>query len=316
MTVKKLNLPFTGIRSFGRTPIVTNLDELDADIAVYGMPFDLGTQYRAGARFGPNGIREGSCLCQFSPHTSYDHDDDTTYFGPQWKIVDCGDVDMLHGDVDACFTNIRQMVRKIVSRGAIPFGLGGDHAVTIPVLQALDNIGPFAIVQLDAHLDFVNDVAGQKNGQGSPMRRASEMGYIQGMAQLGIRGTGSSSVSDFADAKAYGSVILSVEQIRSIGIAETLRRIPASANYYITIDIDGMDASVAPGTGTPSPGGFYYPEVRKILKGIAEKGNIIGCDLVEVAPHYDHSEITSQLAAMILRDLMAFILKRKERAGA
>ena len=316
MVANRVNLPFTGIRTFGRSPLVTDLDRIDADIAVYGVPFDLGTQYRSGARFGPNGIREGSSLCRLSPHWVYDHEDDEAYFGPDWRIVDCGDADMIHGDVETCFENVRKTVRQIVSSGAIPFGMGGDHAVTIPILQALESVGPFTVVQFDAHLDFVDNVAGQKNGQGSPMRRASELSYVSGLAQLGIRGTGSSSATDFADAKRYGSLILSADQIREIGIEETLGRIPKSQRYYVTIDIDGMDASVAPGTGTPSPGGFHYPEVRKLLKGISEMGDIIGCDLVEVAPQYDHSEITVQLAAILMRDVMAFILKKKERARA
>jgi agmatinase len=311
MAYTKVGLPFGGIRTFSRAPLVMDLDELDADIAVFGIPFDLGTQYRSGARFGPNGIREGSSLCRVSPHIVFDHEDDEAYHGPDYKIVDCGDVDMLHGDTEFCFENIREFVRKIISQNAIPAAMGGDHAITTAILQALDNIGSFVVVQIDAHLDFVDNIAGQKNGQGSPMRRASELSYVTGMAQLGIRGSGSSSMSDFADAKAYGSVILSTNQVRDIGIEETLLRIPQSEQYYVTVDIDGMDAAIAPGTGTPSPGGFHYPELRRLLKGVSKKGSIIGFDIVEVAPQYDQSEITTQLAAVIMRDLMSFILKER-----
>ena len=309
----KLNLPFTGISSFSSTPIVVDLNELQADIAVYGMPFDLGTQYRSGARFGPRGIREGSRLCSVSPKTAYDHEEDEHYFGPDWTIVDCGDADMVHGDLEQCFDSIRDMVRAITAKGAIPAGMGGDHSVTIAALEGLADQGPFTVIQFDAHLDFVDDRHGQKNGQGSPMRRAAEMSHVNGMAQLGIRGTGSSGYQDFVDAKDYGSVILSVQQIREIGIEETLKRIPQDDNYYVTIDIDGMDAPLCPGTGTPSPGGFYYNETRALLKGIAAKGAIIGFDMVEVAPVYDHSEITTQLAARMMVDVMAFILKEKEK---
>ena len=280
---------------------------------MYGMPFDLGTQYRSGARFGPRGIREGSCLCSVSPASAYDHEEDEHYFGPDWAIVDCGDADMVHGDLEQCFDNIRDMVRAIAARGAIPAGMGGDHSVTIAALEGLADHGPFTVIQFDAHLDFVDDRHGQKNGQGSPMRRAAEMSHVNGMAQLGIRGTGSSGYQDFVDAKAYGSVILSVQQIREIGIEETLKRIPQDKKYYVTIDIDGMDAPLCPGTGTPSPGGFYYNEARALLKGIAAKGDIIGFDMVEVAPVYDHSEITVQLAARMMVDVMAFILKEKEK---
>jgi agmatinase len=117
---------------------------------------------------------------------------------------------MLHGDTEFCFENIREFVRKIISKNAIPAAMGGDHAITTAILQALDSIGSFTVVQIDAHLDWVDNIAGQKNGQGSPMRRASELPYVNGMAQLGIRGSGSSSMSYFKDAKEYGSVIMNL----------------------------------------------------------------------------------------------------------
>jgi agmatinase len=311
---ERLNLPFTGIPSFGRVPIVTDLDSIDADVAVIGFPFDLGTQYRSGARFGPKGIRDGSVLCIMSPESAYDHETDEDYFGPQWRIVDCGDIDMVHGDLEQCFDNARDAIRQIVARGAMPVTLGGDHSITIPILEALSDQGPFGIIQFDAHLDFVDERHGQKNGQGSPMRRASEMEHVTGMAQLGIRGTGSSRRNDFEDAREYGSVILSTAQIRELGIPKTLDMIPKCERYYVTIDIDGMDASVAPGTGTPSPGGFFYPEIFRLLKGVAGLGEIVGFDITEVAPMYDPTEVTSQLAARIVTDFMGFILKQRESA--
>ncbi len=312
---ERLNLPFTGIPSFGRVPIVTDIDSLDADIAVIGFPFDLGTQYRSGARFGPKGIRDGSVLCLLSPNTAYDHETDEDYFGPQWRIVDCGDIDMVHGDLEQCFDNARDTIKKIVAKGAMPVTLGGDHSITIPVLESLAEFGPFGVIQFDAHLDFVDERHGQRNGQGSPMRRASEMAHVTSIAHLGIRGTGSSGRQDFDDARAYGSVILSTEKIRELGIQATLDRIPKCDRYYVTIDIDGMDSSIASGTGTPAPGGFFYPEIFHLLKGIAGLGEIIGFDLTEVAPMYDTSEVTSQLAARIVTDFMGFILKQREIQG-
>lgn len=310
-----LDLPFTGITSFYKYPVAPDLDRFDADVGILGLPLDITTQYRPGARFGPRGIRGSSVLFAPGPQGAYDPDADEVFLGPPWRIVDCGDVDMVHGDLAQCFANIRDAVAKIAGAGGMVVGIGGDHSVTIPVLEALADKGPFGLIQFDAHLDFVDERHGQRHGQGSPIRRASEMAHVTRIAQLGIRGTGSSSPQDFADARAYGSVIMSPTQIRRLGIAETLKRIPACARYYVTIDIDGMDPAIACGTGTPSPGGFTYDEMRALLEGISGMGEIVGFDLTEVAPVYDPTELTTQVAARVVLDFIAFILKARERRG-
>ncbi|MGF7158853.1 agmatinase [Rhodoligotrophos appendicifer] len=315
MARPKLNLPYTGITSFGKFPILTDLSTFDADVGILGIPFDMTTQYRSGAKMGPRGVRDSSSIYSFGLGGSYDPERDDVYLGEPWRIVDCGDADMVHGDLQACFENTRDAVKEISDRGGMVVGIGGDHAVTIPILQGLADQGPFGIIQIDAHLDFVDQKAGQRFGHGSPMRRASEMDHVTGMAQLGIRGIGSSGRSDFDAARAYGSVIMSPKEIRAAGIAETLRRIPQCDQYYVTIDIDGIDPSIAWGTGTPSPGGLYYDEVNALLEGIAKKGKVIGFDLVEVAPCYDTSGLTGQVAARIILDLIGFALKERERAG-
>lgn len=309
----RLNLPFTGIASFCKYPIVQDLENLTADVAVIGVPYDMGTQYRPGARFGPRGIRDASTLYSFGLAGSYDPERDDVFLGPPWVIVDCGDVDMVHGDLAQCFANIREAIGTIVRRGAMPVVLGGDHSITIPVLEALAPAGPFAVVQIDAHLDFVDQRAGQRYGHGSPMRRASEMPHVQGMAQIGIRGLGSSRKEDFEAARAYGSVIVTMRELRALGVAGVLERIPAAERYYVTIDIDGIDPSIAPGTGTPSPGGLSYEEARDLLEGLAAKGEVVGFDLVEVAPVYDPTGLTSQVAARLVLDFIGFVLKQRER---
>ncbi|AJY73896.1 arginase [Paenibacillus beijingensis] len=308
-----LNLPFTGICSFAKYPICTDLDQLDADVAIIGVPYDMGTQFRSGTRFGPRSIRESSTLYSFGLNGSYDPERDEMFLAPPWRIVDCGDVDMVHGDLQQCFENIEAAVRKIISKGAMPVVLGGDHSITIPVSKALDSLGPVCAIQIDAHLDWADHRSGQRFGHGSPMRRMAEMDHIQGMAQLGIRGIGSSIKGDFDDARAYGSVILSPREMRKLGIEGVLERIPDAERYFLTIDIDGIDPSVAPGTGTPSPGGLYYDEVNELLEALAKKGEIVGFDFVEVAPAYDHSGMTGQVAARLTLDLIGFILKEREK---
>ena len=307
-----LNLPFTGITSFGKYPICTDLNELDADVVVIGIPYDMGTQWKSGTRMGPRGMREGSTLYSFGLDGAYDIEKDIMYLGPDCKVVDCGDVDMVHGDLEQSFENVEESIRKIVATGAMPVVMGGDHSVTIPVGRALDSIGTFHVIQIDAHLDWADHRSGQRYGHGSTLRRLAEMDYVDKMFQFGIRGISSSKKEDVDAARAYGSEILSPRQMRKMGIDAVLDLIPEGENYYVTIDIDGLDPSLAPGTGTPSPGGLYYDEVNELLEGIAKRGNVIGFDLVEVSPPYDPTGITSQVGARLILDFISFILKEKE----
>lgn len=307
---EELDMPYTGITSFRKYPVCTNLDELDADVAIIGVPNDISTAWRSGARMGPRSIREQSSLYAFGPN--YDPETDTDYFGDQWKIVDCGDVPMVNGDLEQCHENTEEAIRKIIDKGAIPVVLGGDHAITIPVAYALEKHERVNVVQIDAHLDWLGEVSGQRFTLSHPMRRMSEMDHINQMAQLGIRGVGSSQREDFEEARAYGSLIYSPRQLRKIGIEEALKTMPEGEKYYVTFDIDGLDASVAPGAGSPSPGGFYYDEAKDILQHIAKKGEVIGFDFVEVNPLYDPTGVTSQIAARLIIDFLGFILKEKE----
>ncbi|MGF6949209.1 agmatinase [Neobacillus sp. B4I6] len=307
-----LNLPFTGICTFGKYPVCSDINQLDADVAVIGVPNDMGTQWKSGARMGPRGIREGSTLYSFGLNGAYDIEKDITYLGPRWKVVDCGDVDMVHGDMMQCHENTEEAIRKIVSKGAMPVVLGGDHSITIPVGKGLEELGPFHVIQIDAHLDWADHRSGQRYGHGSCIRRLSEMDHVQKIFQFGIRGISSSLKEDVDAAREYGSVILSPRQIRKMGIESVLELLPEGEKYYITLDIDGLDPSVAPGTGTPSPGGFIYDEVNELLEGIAKRGKVIGFDLVEVAPPYDPAGMTGQVGARLALDLLSFVLKEKE----
>lgn len=304
----------TGICSFMKKPICDDLDQLDADVAVLGVPYDMGIQYRSGTNQGPECIRAGSKLTAFTNDDGvYDPDRDEMFLDSRWKIVDCGDADIVHGDLEQSFRNIEESVRKIVAKGAMPVVMGGDHSITIPVVRALDSIGPVCVIQIDAHLDWCNERSGQKLGQGSPMRRISEMKHVNGMAQVGIRGLGSSMKSDFEDARSYGSVIVSARDVKKKGIEYALSRIPKADHYYITYDIDGTDPSLVTGTGTPSAGGLDYYEINDLLYGITKMGDVVGFDLVEVAPQYDHSGYTGIFAARMMIEFMGYILKSKEK---
>ncbi|MCB2127239.1 MAG: agmatinase [Rhodobacteraceae bacterium] len=303
----RLNLPFVGISTFGKRPYVEDWSSIDAHAAILGAPFDFGTQFRPGARFGPRAVREASTLFSFGHAGAYDHEDDRTYLGPSVRIVDIGDADIVHTDTERSHANIETGVRAILKAGALPVVIGGDHSVNIPCIRAFDGEGPIHILQIDAHLDFVDERHGVRHGHGNPMRRAAERPHVTGLTQLGIRNVSSTAREGYDAARAMGADILSVRQVRKLGVAGVLARIPRDARLYVTIDIDGFCPSIAPGTGTPSHGGFLYYEVLEILQGVARAHDIVGIDLVEVAPDYDPTGSTAILAAQVLLNLLGFV---------
>ena len=308
----RLNLPFVGLCSFGKYPYQPDWDAIDADFAILGAPFDFGTQFRAGARFGPRGIREASTLFSFGHAGAYDHEDDVTYLeNDKVRIVDIGDADIIHTDTIKSHANIEYGVRAILNAGAVPIVLGGDHSVNIPCINAFAGEEPFHLVQIDAHLDFVDERHGVRSGHGPPLRRAAENPCGPGVSQIGTRTVSSTARDGYEDARAMGSDIQSVRQFRAMGVDGMLARIPAGVRYYVTIDIDGFDPSVAPGTGTPSHGGFLYYEVLELLDGLTKRGSIVGVDLVEVAPDYDPTGSTQTLAAQLLLNLIGRIAENR-----
>ena len=303
----RLNLPFVGIATFAKAPYVADWAELDAHAAIIGAPFDFGTQYRSGARFGPRAVREASTLFSFGHAGAYDHEDDRTYLGPNIRLADMGDADIIHTDTKASHQNIESAVRAALAAKALPVTIGGDHSVNIPCINAFSDEPPIHILQIDAHLDFVDERHGVRYGHGNPMRRAAEKPYVTGLTQVGIRNVSSTAKEGYEAARAMGSDILSVRQMRALGPKATAGRIPKDARVYITIDIDAFCPSIAPGTGTPSHGGFLYYDVLELLQHVARSHQIAGIDLVEVAPDYDPTGSTSILAAQILMNLLGFI---------
>ncbi len=306
--MEHLNLPITGICSFGKYPICTDLSQLDADIAVLGVPVDFSVGYMSGARLAPRRVREASTQYGRGDAGFYDFENDCMRLAAPLKIVDCGDADILQADPHYTFDAVVESVKAIVQRGAVPIVIGGDHSISAPVGKALEAIGEeVCVVQIDAHLDWTDHVGPLKYGNGSPMRRMSEMPHIGPMAQIGLRGIGSSRKSDFDAAKAYGSVLISAREAHAIGVEGILAKIPTAKNYYITVDIDGFDISIAPGVASPYPGGLLFNQVCDIISGVAQKGRIVAADLVEISPPVDPSGSTVRLGALTLFHIMSQI---------
>ncbi|MEW9307453.1 agmatinase [Labrys neptuniae] len=312
----RLNLPFVGISTFAKRPYVADWRHIDADVAILGAPFDFGTQFRAGARFGPRAVREASTLFSFGHAGAYDHEDDRTYLPASVRMVDIGDADIVHTDTQKSHANIEAGVAAILDAGAMPVVIGGDHSVNIPCIDAFAGRGDIHILQIDAHLDFVDERHGVRYGHGNPMRRAAEKSYVSGLTQVGIRNVSSTAKEGYDDARRMGSDILSVRQMRALGAKGVIDRIPAGARVYVTLDIDGFCPSIAPGTGTPSHGGFLYYEVLEMLQALARRNEVVGIDLVEVAPDYDHTGGTAILAAQILLNFLGFVFDARSVKAA
>lgn len=310
--MENINLPITGICSFAKYPVCTDLEQLDAHIAVLGIPYDQGAAWYGGQRLGPRGIRNISTAYARGDAGFYDPEEDEFLLAAPAKIVDCGDVDILHADPEYCFTSIEKTVRKVLEKGAIPALIGGDHSVSIPIAKALDYFSePVNIIQFDAHLDFSMAKGPQKFGNGNPIRRMSEMPHIGKIVQIGMRGLGSSSRQDWQDARKENTVI-TARNFHSMSHHELLEKIP-KGKAYITFDIDAYDLSLMPATAAPSPGGLLYEETVDLLTDICEKADVIGFDVVETAPPYDTPGSTGcRLAALTMLHIMGQIMKHKQ----
>jgi agmatinase len=292
-----------GRPTFLDAPRCTDLDALDAHIAILGLPFSVpyNLDYSSRASAAPQAIREQSLRYVPGYLERYDFDfGGELLAGRPVKIVDCGDVATVPGRWEENSRNATAAVKAILQRGAVPIVLGGEHSIPIPVMRAYEGRGPMAVVQIDAHIDWRDEVDGIREGLSSPMRRAAEMPWVKGMAQIGIRGFGSARRQEFDDARKYGAVLIGAEELHRVGVEEALRRIPAAERYYITFDADGLDPSIAPGVMSPAPGGVTYFEATNLLRGIAAKGGVVGFDFVEVLPSLDVGNLTSRLAVRLI----------------
>ena len=297
--VNSLRSPrFCGIRPFQRLPHETDVS--GNDFAVMGVPFDTGTSYRAGCRFGPAAIREVSAILK-----PYNHVLDVDVF-EHLEGVDAGDMDIIPGYVDESFAVIERETARLCSQGATPVLLGGDHSVTLPELRGLTRThGPVALLHFDAHSDTGNDFFGKPHNHGTTFYWAMEEGLVlpNQSSQIGIRGP-LYSRDAWAYARSKGMQILDGWQVHALGTAETIRRarerVRPGTPVFVSFDIDFLDAACAPGTGTPEVGGFTTHDALALVQGICPGLNLVGMDMVEVLPEADHGAVTSLAAANII----------------
>lgn len=277
-----------------------------ADIAFLGIPYGSGYSF---AEQAPDCIHAPSAMRAATPRILFAlerHDFDLggpIYAGLPIRAVDCGDV---RADVTAPRSHIdraEQAVRRIRAAGALPIILGGDHGIPIPVFRAYDD-DEIVLIQIDQHLDWRDELNGVRDGLSSPMRRASEMPHVKAMFQIGLRNTGSARPQEVEAALAYGAQLVTADELREGGVDAILAKIPDGKRYYVTIDMDGLDPSCAPGVGSLGPGGVTYRQARALLRGLVSKGRVVGMDIVEITPRTDVNQITCITAGRLIVNLL------------
>jgi len=295
---------YEGITSFCRMPMCFDLSELDCDVAIAGVCVDTGTSNRPGTRYGPRAIREASMPYSmgYTRQAGFYDVDQRKHLLSGVRIVDCGDLPTLPTLTAETFDMITQFVGMIRGRGAAPVVLGGDHSISYPVVRAFEGT-PLHIVQFDTHLDLMDDVMGITLSHANPMKRVSELEHVTGLTHIGIRGL--LNPPEWAEGGESGkSRFFTAEDVYERGPEAIAAQIPKCENIYVTLDIDSLDPSEAPGTGTPEPGGLTYRQLRTMLRACAKKGRLVGMDLVEVNPLYDPTGRTAQVAARLIIDLL------------
>ncbi|MHB8894647.1 MAG: agmatinase [Candidatus Geothermincolia bacterium] len=302
-------MAFCGIPTFCKFPQTRDL--AGAQAVIVGVPQDAGVTNRPGARFGPRAIRAASQL--YGEVYEIERGLYDIELGKQIlrgaKIVDYGDVPIVPLLDKANMDAITATFAGILEGGVMPVALGGDHSIVFPILRAFAGTA-LDVVHLDTHLDFMDDIKGMglTHTHANPIRRVSELDHVGHITQIGMRGLEVPRV-DHSEALEYGCRVITTREVVEGGAAWVLEQVPLTENLYVTVDVDVLDPSVAPGTGTPEPGGLTYNQLKDILAGLPGRGRIVGFDIVEVCPPYDNSEITSLAAARLVLDMLGAILE-------
>jgi agmatinase len=294
-----------GFASFFRAPVVEDMAAWHADVGFAGVPFDGGTNDRPGARFGPAAIRDAST--RYEPGEDWsgwiDAESGARILAGV-SMADVGDVDVRTVDLRENFDIITEAARLVRRNCRVPVFVGGDHAITFPIVRAFNDT-PLTLIQFDAHQDYTDDKYGVRYSHDNHMRRSSELPHVKQIVQIGLRGV-IERFEPWEAAQRDGVIIVPAERIVREGVRAALSALPGAAREkaYVTIDIDVLDPASAPGTGYPEPGGITYYQLKEALLLVAQRYDVIGLDLTEVDPIYDAAGVTARIAAKLLLDVL------------
>ncbi len=307
-------IPGPGFASFLGAPACGDVTRLEADFAILGMPFGSPYHMRgvaSGAAEAPAAIRQRSA--RFAGMMGHHDFDLGSEFGAgrDVAIADCGNVVSDPRDLEGNKTRATEAVRTILERGAVPIVLGGDDSIPALVLGAYEGRGPLHVLQIDAHLDYRDDVGGIRDGYSSPMRRAAEMPWVERIVHVGARGVGSARTGDVEDSLAAGNAVITAKMVREHGVGRVLEEFPEGGNYFITIDCDGFDPAVMPGTSCPMPGGLAFGDGSDLLQGLVARGTVVGMDCAEHFPCFDLNGITSLALGRLIVTLIGTMIRKE-----
>ncbi len=299
--------PIYGLPTFLRAPVCEDLEALDAEIAVMGVPFDEGSPFLPGSRLAPRAIRQHSLRFTNGARGYYDPQERKTYLDReirQSRIVDVGDAPVLPTNVAGTFDHVSAMARAVLDKGALLAVVGGDHAITYPVVRAFT--GPLHVMHFDAHLDYSPFVHGLEMTNAHAFRHISHMSHVRGLTQIGIRSIRDTEAT-FEDSVADGNRVVTMEEFRAEP-DRIMEGVPEGADCYVSIDIDVLDMSLIPGCVSGEPNGMSYAELRDALYRIARATRVVGFDLCEVNPMLDvGTGATSYLAAHLMVEFLGRI---------
>ena len=315
MKAKLTQIPKTMDNGLLGFPFCANLDELDAHVAIMGIPY--------GLPYYPNELANDQSL---TPDLLRQNAQDGAWHEPRtikhfdWdlggdllhnqniQVFDCGNVTSDLKDPREHYRRAEKAVKKIFNADATLISIGGDHGIPIPIFRGLPKNQKITLVQVDAHLDWRDEINGEKEGYSSGIRRASEMDHISEIFQIGLRGVGSGRHEEFESAKNYGAHLISAYEVHELGIKNILERIP-EGSIYLTIDADGLDPTIMPAVNAPTPGGLNWIQIRELIHGLVSKGRVLGMDLVEISPSFEGRRMTFIHAERIICNFIGAIVR-------
>jgi agmatinase len=306
-TRQAATLPHTGIATFCKAPYVFEPKNVDANVAVLGVPFDGMVSMRPGCRQAPRALRDASARFGWlgEPAGSngfYDIGSNTTHLAGV-RFIDAGDVDV-RLDADEARDRIAAHARSLLDRNVLLASIGGDHSVSFPLIAAFERYNPLTIVLLDAHLDYRDVSIGMKFTNNSPFRRVHELPFVKRIVTIGVRGIKSTN-REYQQSIEHGNSIVPMDHIHDHGVSETLQAIGELGNYYLSLDIDALDPSIAPGTESPEADGLSFRQAKQLIRGFREQGKLAGVDIVEINPYLDHAELTQHISVQLFLEAIA-----------